>query len=117
MGGLEGPPNTPPTPGTAVERLLLLYSEVGERFVGLGQRLGVLAAIVQALRLVELGDRPLHLGVVLVHLRGGLAALLDDLRAGAGEGDTARQREADGDGRDGQELLHADSPPRNIGGF
>src|SRR5262245_21739395 len=101
-----GARNPPP----ARDDALLLHTQIGERFVGLGKRLGVLATIVKALRLVQLGDRPLHLRVVLVHLGGGIAPLLDHLRARAGERDTVRQGEAHGNGRDGQELPHVAHP-------
>src|SRR5919201_4680397 len=71
----------------------------------------MLAAVMQGLRLVQLGDGPLHLRVVLVHLCGVLAALLDHLRARVGERGAVRQRKAHGDGRDGQELSHPELTP------
>src|SRR5437667_5844013 len=43
----------PPYPRTVAEPLLLFHAEVGEGLVGLGHRVGVLAAVVQLLGLVR----------------------------------------------------------------
>src|SRR6266446_4633037 len=71
--------------GRAASQSSLLVLQVRSRFVRQLQRVRMLATIVELLRLVELGDRRLDLGVVGLHLGGRFPCLLDDLRARAGE--------------------------------
>src|SRR5205814_6462842 len=96
---------------TTPPKSLVLLLEVRGRLVGQLQRVRMLATVVKLLRLVELGDGRLDLGVVRLHLGGRFPRLLDHLRAGAGE----RAASAEGhDHRyrcDGQDLSHVLSPP------
>src|SRR5215510_12596596 len=99
------------TPKTGVALLL----QISSGLVGQLERLGVLAPVVELLRLVELGGDRLHLRVVGLHLRGRLARFLDHLRARARERRTRGEGQRDRDRRDCHELSHVLSPPSEPG--
>src|SRR6516162_1459892 len=81
-----------------------LLLQIRRGLVGQLERLGVLAPVVELLRLVELGDDRLHLRVGGLHLRGRLARLLDYLRARARERRARGEGQRDRDRRDCHEL-------------
>src|SRR6267142_3337891 len=88
-----------------------LILQIRNSFVGQLERLGVLAPVVELLRLVQLGDDRLHLRIVGLHLRGRFARLLDHLRARARERRTRAEGQRDRNCRDCHELSHVLSPP------
>src|SRR5215467_10858953 len=83
-----------------------LLLQICRGLVGQLERLGVLAPIMELLRLVELGDNRLHLRIVGLHLRGRLARLLDHLRARARERRTRSEDQRDRNRRDCHEFSH-----------
>src|SRR5215510_1410399 len=103
--------------GAAVQRPrraltgVTLLLQICRGLVGQLERLGVLAPVVELLRLVELGDDRLHLRIVGLHLRGRLARFLDHLRARACERRTRGEGQRDRYRRDCHELSHVLSPP------
>src|SRR5262249_12144045 len=88
-----------------------LLLQICRGLVGQLERLGVLAPILELLRLVELGDNRLHLRRVAFLLRGRLARLLDPVGARARDRRPRRKDRRDLTRRDCHELSHVLSPP------
>src|SRR5262245_3471871 len=99
---------------TGRARLLLDAQDV-ERLVGGLQGLGVLSAVVELLRLVEPGDRFLHLRVAGIHLGRRVATLLDHDGAVRGPGRSGRHAERSRNGQSYERPLpHRVTSPRGM---